>query len=319
MCSQHYHVCVRPTKSALIVNSWTCVFVFQDSVRVWDRCSPDGFVWERVRKVGRHFAAVVIALKRMMHGNTRKTPPRPHKGLVLKEDEGGVGIVLFRSGGTTEWGWDKRKHEQQQKNNNNIFTRWIEYVTHLPHLTPPPSPLGHSQDPTGHNIIHISTPPAFFLLAALRHPQAAVTCLERPWAFKSVPRMTHQSDMLLGQTQCPLWWSSAQMTSADECDMSRLEDGGAVTLQLQHNTSWYLLFGYLLPIFTQGCVNVNLSFYSSALESPLSSVPGWCLCPDVLCDNPGNSCGNSPIATVLFVTPQLKSAQVNVNRKSLII
>lgn len=51
----------------------------------------------------------------------------------------------------------------------------------------------------------------------------------------------------------------------------------------------------------------------------LSLVPGWCLCCDVLCDNPGNSCGNSPIATVIVETPLLCSAQVNVNGKSLII
>lgn len=70
---------------------------------------------------------------------------------------------------------------------------------------------------------------------------------------------------------------------------------------------------------TQGCHSVSLSFSSSAFRPPLSSVSDWCLCSDVLCDNPGNCCGNSPIATVFIVTPTPKSAQVIVNRKSLII
>lgn len=121
-------------------------------------------------------------------------------------------------------------------------------------------------------------------------------------------------------------WSSAQMTSNDECDMSKLEDRGVVTTTA---AQYYLIpltfYGlgdpaaYWVTVFQQ-CFQSLLraatcfSFYYSVLKASLCLVPGWCLCSDVFSENPGNSCGNSAIATtVIIVTPLLKSAEIYVN------
>lgn len=75
----------------------------------------------------------------------------------------------------------------------------------------------------------------------------------------------------------------------------------------------------VLPVFTQGCHSVSFIFFICFQASSVLSFRLMFMLSDVLCDNPGNCCGNSPIATVFIVTPTPKSAQVIVDRKSLII
>lgn len=143
---------------------------------------------------------------------------------------------------------------------------------------------GHSKNLTGH-IIHMSAPSCIFLLITLRHPWH-VAEPRNTLDVQISPLYDTSVWHLAAWSWCALSGCSlAQMTSVDECDMSKVEDGGVVTLQLQHSiplntpyslsgpvASWVTVFKQcFLTIFTQGYHNLYFSFYSSASNSPLFS------------------------------------------------
>ena len=149
----------------------TCVFAFQDSVRVWDWCSPGGFVWERVRKVRSHFAAVLFII--LWKGRWLVNQKNSFKGLVYKEDEGPAGIILFRGPAQQS---DRQNYTQQSFSNS-----WVEHVTWLQHDTsPPPSSLVIVRIWLD-TILSTHRPLCVFLLTTPRHHHCSRLPTVRAW------------------------------------------------------------------------------------------------------------------------------------------